>query len=124
MEFIHPIKSGGRFQQMALNRALSLSLVRMSKLRPIAKVCLVKSQSLDYLANKVSMNLLLLKVLIGLPGLTAQPLNTSSTAKQQRCKFLLASLKKGKGVFFVRRGVYLVSRELFCQGEGLFLQQG
>ena len=29
----------------------------MSKLRPIPKVCLVKFQSLDYLANKVPMNL-------------------------------------------------------------------
>ena len=29
----------------------------MSKLRPLLKICKVKSQSLDYLANKVPMNL-------------------------------------------------------------------
>ena len=27
-------------------------------------------------------------------------------------------------IFFASRGVYLVRKELFCQGKGLFLQQG
>ena len=40
-----------------------------------------------------------------------------SAALQQECK-------KGGGAFFRRRGVYLASKELFHQGERLFLQQG
>ena len=45
-------------------------------------------------------------------------------AQQQECKFLEASLKKGGGAFFARRGVYFSCKEVFRQGKGLFLKQG
>ena len=52
------------------------------------------------------------------------PQKTSNAAQQQECKFLGESLKKGGGAFFARKGVYLASKEIFCQGDALFLQRG
>ena len=97
----------------------------MSKLHPVPKICQVKSQSLDYLANEVPLNLRGWMAVVESPQWFAWPIGpttkTSSAAQQQECKFLEASLKKGKGVFFfAKRGVYLASKELFRQGEGFF----
>ena len=100
----------------------------MSKLYPVPKICQVKSQSLDYLANKspwiYKVGWMLLKVLIGLPGLTAQPQKTSSAAQQQECKFLEARLKKGEGVGFFARvfiwqaGNFFVNERYFSCNKG------
>ena len=35
-----------------------------------------------------------------------------------------SKFKKGRRGFLARRGVFLVSKELFCEGEALFSQQG
>ena len=94
----------------------------MSKLRPISKVCLVKSQSLNYLANKVPMNMRGWVAVAESSYWVAWP-NPKKRA-EQRCNFLVASLKREGGSLFVRRGIYLASRKLFGQGEGFFLQQG
>ena len=89
----------------------------MSKLRPVPKICQVKSQSLDYMANKVPVDLRGWVAVAESPHWFAWPngptTEISSAAQQQECKFLEASLKKGGGAFFARRGVYLACMEVF-----------
>ena len=71
---------------------------------------------------------MLLKVLTGLLGLTAQPKKMSSAAHQQECKFVKASLKKGGGAFFGKEGclfgmhggILVKARDFSCnKGEKL-----
>ena len=68
-----------------------LSFVHMSK----PKICRVKSQSLDYLANKVPMNLRGWVAVAESPHWFAWPKGKklSSAAQQQEHNFLEASLK-------------------------------
>ena len=68
----------------------------------------------------------MLKVLTGLPGLTAQPQKMSSAAQQQECKFLEASLKKGRflqgRVFIWHAKTFFVKVRVFSCYKGDALQ--
>ena len=86
----------------------------MSQLRPVPKICQVKSQSLDYLPNKVLMNLRGWVAVAENPHWfalpTAQPQKNEqcspAASKQQECKFLEVSRKKGGGAF-LQGGVFI-----------------
>ena len=55
---------------------------------------------------------------------------TGLTTKNEQCSlvarmeiFQSKSKEREEGRFFARMGIYLASRELFSQGEAIFLQQ-
>ena len=100
----------------------------MSKLHTVPKICRVKSQSPDYLAYEVPMNLRGWVAVVESPHWFAWPIGpttkTSSAAQQQECTFLEASLKKGKGVF-LQRGVFIwQARNFFVKARDFFQHQG
>ena len=101
----------------------------MSKLHPVPKICQVKSQSLDYMANKVPVDLRGLVAFAENPHWFAWP-NGPTTITEQcspAAGMQIFGSKSKKG----RRGVFLQGRvfiwhawRYFSQGKGLSLQQG
>ena len=101
----------------------------MSKLRPLPKICQVKSQGLDYMANKVPVDLRGWVAVAERPQWFAWP--DGPTTKNEPCSpaarmqiFGSQSKKVWRGVF-LQGGVFIWHAwRYFSEGKGLFLQQG
>ena len=93
----------------------------MSKLRPIAKICQLKSQSLDFLANKVPLNLRGWVAVAQSPHWFAW--SNCPAAKNEQCsraiKMPIFRSKSKKG----RRCVFLEGGVLFFGKQGAFLSR-
>ena len=91
----------------------------MSKFCPLPKNCQIKSQSQDYFANKVPLNLR------GWVPVSVIGLRPKHTQKNEQCspaermQIFRRKSKKVTWAFFYKKGVYFGSKVLFCQGETL-----
>ena len=101
----------------------------MSKLRPVPKICQVKSQSLDNMANKVPVNLRGWVAVAESPHWFAWP--DGPTTKNEQCspakrmQIFGSQSKKREDGRFLQGGVFIWHAwRYFSQGKGLFLQQG
>ena len=113
----------GRVLKLQISERIGrLSFVHMSKLRPIAKICQLKSQSLDSLANKVAMNLRSWAAVAESPHWFAWP--NSATTKNEQCspaakmQILRSKSKKGGGVFFWQSRSFFVKMRPFSCSKG------
>ena len=92
----------------------------MSKLRPVPKICKVKSQSLDYLANKVTVDLRGWVAVSESPHWFAWP--DGPTTKNEQCspaaKVQIFGSKSKKG----RRGVFCKEGCLFGMHGGILVK--
>ena len=94
----------------------------MSKLRPVPKISQVKPQSLDYLANKVPVDLRGWVAVVEIPHWFAWHNGPTPKKRAARLQIFGSKYKKGRrGFSFARRGVFLACKEVFRQGKGLFL---